>query len=242
MLGHNETLALIRLAQQGDESAKTEILTHNTPLIKSIIRRYRNKGVEYEDLFQLGSIGLLKAIQNFDERFGVQFSTYAVPMIAGEVKRFLRDDGAIKVSRQIKMTAGKMYAFIDAYTKEHGEAPHTEQLAKEFGIDQQELIFILDSNKMPVSLYEQTDDGDDRKQSLLDKLPAEDTSDDLIDRIVLKDFIKALPPKERQLIVLRFFRDKTQSEIAGVIGVSQVQVSRMENRILKKMKECFDVV
>lgn len=239
MLEHSETLRLIRLAQNGDAKAKTSLLTHNTPLIKSIIRRYRNKGAEYDDLFQLGSMGLLKAIQNFDESYGVQFSTYAVPMIAGEVKRFLRDDGSIKVSRQIKMQAGKIFNYIEEYAKQNGRAPGTEGLATHFCMDPQELIFVMDSNKMPISLFEKIDDHDDHAQSLIDKISTEDGTDDMIDRLVIKDLIAELPAKERQLVILRFYRDKTQSEIASVIGVSQVQVSRMENKILQKFRERF---
>lgn len=241
MLEHSETLQLLQSAQGGDEEAKTTLMVHNAPLVKSVIRRYRNKGVEYDDLYQLGCMGLLKAIMHFDTKFEVQFSTYAVPMIAGEVKRFLRDDGSIKVSRQLKSTASKIRQYIDEETKRTGESPRVEAVAAAFGMDEQELVFVMDSNKMPISIYERSDEQDERSQSLLDKLNDEDRTDEMIDRLVLRDFIRQLPEKERQLVLLRFFRDKTQSEIARVIGVSQVQVSRMESRILNKMRECFQM-
>jgi len=239
---HKITMELIARAQEGDEHAKTQLIVENSPLIKSIVRRYKNKGVEYDDLYQLGCLGLVKAILHFDHKYGVQFSTYAVPMIAGEIKRFLRDDGAIKVSRQIKSTAARIYAFIDDHLKRTGAKPSLELLCEEFSVDQSELIFIMDSNKMPVSIYERTDEGDEGSPTLMDRIPSGEQADDLVDRLVVKTFLEALPEKERELMVLRYFRDKTQSEIAKVIGVSQVQVSRMESRILKKFREAFEVI
>ncbi|MCI9519169.1 MAG: SigB/SigF/SigG family RNA polymerase sigma factor [Clostridia bacterium] len=234
MIEQSELLALIKQAQEGSESAKAKILTDNSPLIKSVIRRFKNKGVEYEDLFQLGSIGFLKAIKNFSPEFGVKFSTYAVPMIAGEVKRFLRDDGYIKVSRSTKSLASKIAYFTQTYKNEHNESPKVEDIAKEFGIEAQEVVFAMDSLKFPVSIYDKTDD--EHSQSLSEKLSSDENTEDNIDKILLKDIIEKLDEREKKIIILRYFRDKTQSEVARVLNVSQVQVSRLESKILDKMK------
>lgn len=237
MLEHEITMERIEQAQQGSESAKAELIEQNSPLIKSVIRRYRNKGVEYEDLYQLGCIGFLKAIRNFSASFGVKFSTYAVPMIAGEVKRFLRDDGYIKVSRSLKSLAGKIAYFVENYKNTHDESPDIETIAAEFGVEPQEAVFALDSTRFPVSIYEKTDD--EHSQSLLDKLASKESVEDNLDKIVLKDAIAALSEREKKIVVLRYYRDKTQSEVARVLGVSQVQVSRLENKLLEKLRRAF---
>lgn len=237
MLEHSVTLDLIGQAQEGSEAAKAELIEQNSPLIKSVIRRYRNKGVDYDDLYQLGCIGFLKAIRNFSASFGVRFSTYAVPMIAGEVKRFLRDDGYIKVSRSVKSLASKITFFVESYKNEHGESPDMQTVAAAFGVDPQEAVFALDSARFPVSLYEKADD--EHSQSLLDKIASKETVEDNIDKIVLKDAIAALDPREKKIVLLRYYRDKTQSEVARVLGVSQVQVSRLENKIIDKLKRTF---
>lgn len=237
MIEQNELLVLIKQAQNGSEKAKAKILSENSPLIKSVIRRFKNKGVEYEDLYQLGSIGFLKAIRNFSPDFNVKFSTYAVPMIAGEVKRFLRDDGYIKVSRSTKSLAAKIAYFTQLYKNEHQESPKIDEIAAAFGIESQDVVFAMDSGKFPVSIYDKPDD--EHSQSLLDKLAAEDSTEDNLDKILLKDMINKLNERERKIIVLRYFRDKTQSEVARVLKVSQVQVSRLETKILEKMKNEF---
>lgn len=237
MLEHSVTLDLIRQAQEGNESAKSELVKENSPLIKSVIRRYRNKGVDYDDLYQLGCIGFLKAIRNFSEEFGVRFSTYAVPMIAGEVKRFLRDDGYIKVSRSVKSLAGKIAYYVETYKNEHGESPDVDTIAATFGVEPHEAVFALDSAKFPVSLYEKADE--EHSQSLMDKIASKESVEDDLDKIVLKDAIAALDAREKKIVALRYYRDKTQSEVARVLGVSQVQVSRLENKIIEKLKRMF---
>lgn len=234
-----EVYALIDEAQKGDEKAKTRLIEENSPLIKSVIRRYKNKGVEYEDLYQLGCIGFLKAIRNFSRQFNVRFSTYAVPMIAGEVKRFLRDDGYVKVSRSTKALAGKAAYFVERYKNEHNESPSLETIAEEFGIDPQEVVFVLDSCKFPVSIYEKNDEESGR--SLLDRLTTKETADDNVDKMLLKQLIASLSDREKKIVILRYFRDKTQSEVARVLKVSQVQVSRLESKILEKMRSGFEV-
>jgi RNA polymerase sporulation-specific sigma factor len=240
MLEHEQTIKYIGLAKAGDENAKAQLLEHNSPLLKSIVRRYRNRGVDYDDLYQLASLGLLKAIKNFDNSFNVRFSTYAVPMIAGEIKRFLRDDGYIKISRALKVLSGKIGGFVEAYKKERSAEPDVETIAREFKIEPQEVVFALDSCRQPVSLFEKTDGGGgDKSPSVIDKIAAEDKSADLLDKLILKDVIKDLDERDKKIILLRYFRDKTQSEISRLMGVSQVQISRLENKILEKMRSCL---
>ena len=153
MLDEKDTLALIARAKTGDNEAKEILLTNNASLLKSILKRYLNKGVEYDDLFQLASMGFLKAIAGFNTDFGVRFSTYAVPMIAGEIKRFLRDDGSVKVSRAIKKSARDINQYIENYTSEHGSQPSVKEIAEAFSMDEGEVVFTLGSSKMPVSIY-----------------------------------------------------------------------------------------
>lgn len=230
-----EVLELIKAAQGGDNGACEELLTRNSPLIKSVIRRYKNKGVEYDDLYQLGCVGFVKAVKNFSTEYDVRFSTYAVPMIAGEVKRFMRDDGPIKVSRGTKATAIKMSRFVEEYKHEHNESPTIETIASEFGVEPQEAVFIMDSGKYPVSIYDRNDD--DNTRTLLDKLQTGDDEDERLDKMMLKHIIGSLPVREKKIILLRYFADKTQAEVARVLNVSQVQISRLENKILTKIRE-----
>ena len=204
---------------------------------KSVIRRYKNKGVEYDDLYQLGCVGFIKAVRNFSTQYEVRFSTYAVPMIAGEVKRFLRDDGPIKVSRGTKTTAIKIARFVEEYKRDRGESPTIETIAAQFEIEPQEAVFIMDSGKHPVSIYEKTDD--DSSRSLLDKLQTGENDEEKLDRMMLKQVIGELPPRDKKIILLRYFADKTQSEVARALNVSQVQISRLESKILVKLREHF---
>ena len=237
MLSFEETLRHIRLAKNGDNNSKGILITHNSLLIKSIVNRFKNKGVEYDDLYQLGSIGLLKAIANFDESYNVKFSTYAVPMIIGEIKRFLRDDGEIKVSRLIKMQAINITKYIEKVLKDRGEEPTVDEIAKEFNVDREEVVIALDSTKLTVSIYDKFDDGEDKSQSLIDKIPSNYSVDEHVDKLYLRSLLNTLNDRERKLIELRYFRDKTQGEVAKILGVSQVQVSRLENKILTRLKQ-----
>lgn len=237
MLDVEQTNLLIRKAKDGDADAKERLLTANYNLIKSIVRRYLNKGVEYDDLYQLASMGLLKAISGFDESFGVRFSTYAVPMIAGEIKRFMRDDGSIKVSRAIKSLAKRINIFIEEYSVVHGEQPTVKAISEEFEIPESEVVFTLGSTHMPVSIYSQGEYKDKKTQELLDKLPVEDRQEDIVESLQLKTAIEGLPEREKKVIMLRYFRDMTQSEVASMLGVSQVQVSRIENKIIEAFRK-----
>lgn len=236
MLEHDETLELIRKSQAGDRQAKSIIIESNMPLIKSIVKRFKNKYIEYEDLIQLGSLGLVKAINNFDTSYCVKFSTYAVPMITGEIKRFIRDDGAIKVSRAVKLLSSKITQFVDRFIKEFAREPNVEEIATEFGIEKEQVIYALDSSHMPVSLYDKYDDDG---KNLIEKLPSNDNQDDVIDKIVLRDCIKDLNDREKLIIYLRYYKDRTQSDIARIIGISQVQVSRIESKVIAKMREAL---
>ena len=192
MLSDEETRRLLRAAKAGDAGAKEALLAGNVSLLKSIVRRYLGKGVEFDDLFQLAGMGLLKAIAGFDEQYGVRFSTYAVPMIAGEIKRFLRDDGSVKVSRALKAAAKSMARYAEEYAAEHGSAPTVGQIAEKFGMEESEAAFVLGSSRMPVSIYEQADYKDEKTPGLLERLPAADDQDEMIERLQLRDAIEAL--------------------------------------------------
>lgn len=237
MLDVGETNDLIRKAKEGDACAKEKLIVENNNLIKSIVRRYLGKGVEYDDLYQLASIGLLKAINGFDEVYGVRFSTYAVPMIAGEIKRFMRDDGSIKVSRAIKSAAKQINKFIEDYSAKHGAQPTVKRIAEEFKMPESEVVFTMGSTRMPVSIYAQSDYKDEKGQELLEKLPVEDKQEEIIESLQLKTAIEKLPEREKKVIMLRYFRDLTQSEVANMLGVSQVQVSRIENKIMENFRK-----
>ena len=231
-------LDYLRKAKTGDNYAKEEILRNNSALLKSIINRFKNKGVEYDDLYQIACIGLIKAIKNFDESFGVKFSTYTVPMVIGEIKRYMRDNGAIKVSRTLKILANKINRYMDNYFTLNSESPSIEHLAEQFNVTREEVVVALDSAKMPLSIYDKFDE-DEEGQELLNKLPVNDDEELLLNKIHLSNVINGLSEKEKKIIILRYFRDKTQSEIAKNLGVSQVQVSRLENKIIEKMRLNF---
>ena len=236
MLDVDETKLLIKNAKNGDKQAKEKLIQENAPLIKSLIKRYLNKGIEYDDLYQLGCLGFIKAISNYDESFNTKFSTYCVPMVIGEIKRFMRDDGAIKVSRAIKTQNIKINRYVEEFIKQNFRRPSLEEIAEEFKMDVNDVIFTMDSAKMPVSIYTPLEDDDRKSMYLLDKF-AEDQSGEMVNNLVLKDVLRKLSDRDKQIIILRFFRDKTQSEIAKTLGVSQVQVSRLENKIIAKLKE-----
>lgn len=237
MLDEKTTIEYIRYAKAGDGKAKETLIAENVSLVKCIVKRYLGKGVDYDDLFQIACMGFLKAIAGFDEGFGVKFSTYAVPMIAGEIKRFMRDDGSVKVSRTMKQTAREMNLFIEEYTFQHGKQPSVSVVAKQFGLDEAETVFVMGSSKMPVSLYSGADFKDGKERELIETLPAADDQDEWLDKMLLRGAIDGLSERDKKIIVLRYFRDMTQSEVAEKIGVSQVQVSRIENRIIKEFRE-----
>jgi len=238
MLSREETDKHLLLAKNGNEESKSLLISENMPLIKSVIKRYVGKNCEYDDLFQLGSMGLLKAINNFDLSLNLRFSTYAVPMIAGEVKRFLRDDGSIKVSRSVKAQYIEIKKFIESFKSKNEKSPTIEQIASNVNLSPEDVIFAIESNKMPVSIYEKTQNKSGEKNTfVMDKIKSEESEDKTLIKIALKKILNELSPREKKIILLRFFRDKTQSEVAEILQVSQVQVSRLENKLLLKLKE-----
>ena len=239
MLNQAETIELIKRCQNDDTIAKEKILIENSPLIKSVIKRYINKGIEFDDLYQLGCLGFLKAINNFDDSFNVKFSTYAVPMIAGEVKRFLRDNGIIKVSRSTKQLNMQINKYIEEYVAEHEKSPTVDEIATRFDISKQEVVYAMESSRLPVSLSTTIQDEDSSKEiSMLEKVEDQSNSlDKKMDNVLLYQIINNLTPRDRKIILLRYFRDKTQKEIAVELGVSQVQISRLESKILSELKK-----
>lgn len=238
MLSHEETMRLLSLAADGDDSATERLIAENTPLLKSIVKRYMGKHIEYDDLFQIAGIGLLKAIKNFKQDFNVRFSTYAVPMILGEIKRQMRDDGYIKVSRSLKSLSSKITRYMDEVIKQGNDDPTVEQIAQHFDISPSDVVFALDATRLPVSLYETTSDKDGKQTELVDRLPT-DEDRKMVQSLILKDMLSHLSERERKIIIYRFFRDMTQGEIAEKMGVSQVQISRLETKILDKLKQMY---
>lgn len=235
-----DTLKLIEKARNGDKEARDKVITDNVPLVWSIVRRFSNRGQEPQDLFQIGTIGLIKAIDKFDSTFDVKFSTYAVPMITGEIKRFLRDDGMIKVSRSLKEMAGKIRNFQDSLSKELGRDPTVEEISKEMNIEVEDIVMAVSANAEVESLYKTIYQGDGSAIYLIDKLElVDDEQDMMLNKIALQRVMNSLEKKDRELIELRYYMNWTQTDIAKKFGISQVQVSRLEKKILKKMREGF---
>ncbi|MCF6466471.1 RNA polymerase sporulation sigma factor SigF [Clostridium sp. Cult2] len=237
LLTHEETIELIKKSQNGDKAAKDKLVKHNMGLIRSVLRGFNNRGYEMDDLFQIGSIGLLKAIDKFDISYDVKFSTYAVPMIAGEIKRFLRDDGLIKVSRSLKQTANRIKYTQDKLSKTLGREPTIQEISHELDIDKEEIVMALESSYHPDYLYDVIHQNEGNPLYLIDKISTEEDSEkDMIERIILKEMLSQLKERDRQVIILRYFKDKTQVQVANLLGISQVQVSRIEKKIIEEMK------
>ena len=232
----DKTLELILASQGGDDGAKGQIIAENVGLIWSVAKKFAGRGYELDDLFQIGAIGLMKCIDKFDMSFGVKFSTYAVPMIMGEIKRFLSDDGLIKVSRPLKEMAQKAKYMQEALQHKTGKVPTMLEVANALEIEVEELAMAMDAGMDVESLYAVVHQGDGSPLYLLDKLDTQKNDDEVIDYLALKEIITKLSSKERQVIIMRYFQDKTQSQIANEIGVSQVQVSRIEKRVLKNLR------
>ena len=229
--------ALIEQAHKGDKEARDRLVENNMGLIWSIVRRFMNRGYEPEDLFQIGSIGLLKAIDKFDTGYDVKFSTYAVPMITGEIKRFLRDDGMLKVSRRIKENAVKIRGVRETMSSELNREPTIEELSRKTGISKEDVVLALDSANEVESLHKTVYQGDGSAILLMDRLEENrNDQEELLNRLLLEELLKELSDQERELITLRYFEEKTQSDIAKRLGISQVQVSRMEKRILTRLR------
>lgn len=237
MLDNDQILKLVERAKNGDKNAKGQLLLENSHLIKSVIKRFKDKGVEYDDLYQIGCMGFLKAIKNFDASFNVKFSTYVVPMVIGEVKRFMRDDGSIKVSRALKT----LNMQINKYTASlGGKEVSIEELARHFNTDEQEIVLAMESSFRPVSLSSPLDD-DENSSSIADRIESDDDAGDkMLNSLALKELVDGLDERDKKIIMLRYYFDKTQSEIAKRLNISQVQVSRLENKILENLKNKFN--
>lgn len=224
----------ISLAKDGDKQAKEYVVNNNMGLVWSIVRKFLNRGTDAEDLFQIGCIGLIKAIEKFDISFDVRFSTYAVPMIMGEIKRHLRDDGIIKVSRSLKELSIKAKAVMDKLSKELCREPTVKEVAENLQVSVEELVMSLDATIMPESINAKIgDDGKELETILGYDVDMEQT---VVNRIAIKEALSHLTNRERQIIILRYFKDKTQSQIAAQLGISQVQVSRIEKKVLSQMR------
>lgn len=235
---YDNNIELIEKAKNGDKEALSCLIEVNMPLVSAVSKKFLNRGYEYEDIFQIGCMGLVKAVNNFNPDFNVKFSTYAVPMIMGEIKRFIRDDGIIKVSRSIKNTARKLHYDREALTKKLDRDPTIDELSEYSGISTEEIIFATESVGNLQYLYDTIHQDDGSPVLLIDKL-SENTEEDseLVDRLALKEALRNLDVKSRQIILLRYFKDKTQVQVAKMLGISQVQVSRIEKKVLKMMKE-----
>ena len=234
----DRTIALIQKSHNGDEKARTQLVEDNAGLVWCIVKRFYNRGVEAEDLFQIGNIGLLKAIDKFDLSYDVKFSTYAVPMIAGEIKRFLRDDGMIKVSRSLKELAYKAYLRQEEMREKMGREPTVAEVAQELQVEQEELVMALDAGGEIESLYKPIYQKDGQEIRLMDKLTEKAGEEEkLLNRMLLGELLTSLDEEEKRLICLRYFADRTQSQVGKEMGISQVQVSRLEKKILKRLRE-----
>ena len=229
---------LIALARNGDRDAMNSLIEMNLPLVSSLSKKFLNRGYDYEDIFQIGSIGLVKAINNFDLTYNVKFSTYAVPMIIGEIKRFLRDDGMIKVSRNVKSLARKVYFYKEVLTKKLKRSPTIDELAEYADVDKEEILFAIESSNSLQYLYDTIHQDDGAPVLLIDKLSEKGVDDgNIIERIALKEALSSLDKKSRQIILLRYFKDKTQVQVAKMLGINQVQVSRIEKKVLSEMRK-----
>jgi RNA polymerase sigma factor, sigma-70 family len=232
-----DTYDLIELAKSGDEWAREELIKQNTGLVKNIALKFLGTGYELDDLLQIGYIGLLKAVERFDSGFGVMFSTYAVPMILGEIRRYLRDDGRIKVGRQIKQDIKNMKHLQETFYNENGRYPKVSELADLMGMENEQILNLMEASDALTNL-ESLDDPD--RQERQGKELYMDTEQRNVDLIHLKSMIGKLTNKERQIIVLRYFKDMTQQQVAGMMGISQVQVSRIEKKILAALRDQMD--
>lgn len=234
----DETMRMIHMAHEGDKAARDQLVTDNFGLVWSIVRRFTGRGYEPEDLFQIGCIGLMKAIDKFDLSYEVKFSTYAVPMITGEIKRFLRDDGMIKVSRSIKEMGLKVKNIREELVYRLGREPTVEEIAGEIGVSKEEVAASIEAGAEVESLYRSVNKNDENSMLLIDRIEEKcSAQEELLNNMVLRELLTALSDKDREIIVRRYYYNETQSQIAAKLGISQVQVSRLEKKILKQMRE-----
>lgn len=235
-LSDAELRKLIKQSQAGDQEARNLIVEKNMRLVWSVVQRFLNRGYDPEDLFQIGCIGLLKSVDKFDLSYDVKFSTYAVPMIIGEIQRFIRDDGTVKVSRSLKEVGNKIRRAKDELTKEYGRSPTIQELSDYLEIPQEELLLAQEAVLTPTSIHETVYENDGDPITLMDQISDQD-NENWFEKIALKDAIENLDERERLIVYLRYYKDQTQSEVANRLGISQVQVSRLEKKILKQIKK-----
>lgn len=232
-----DNAALITRIRQGDKEAKDTMVEENMGLVYSVAKRFMGRGCEKEDLIQIGVIGLIKAINKFDASFDVQFSTYAVPMIMGEIRRFLRDDGILKVSRSLKETAAKGRCAQEILQKRLDREPTITEISNECGISEDDLAEAFDAVMPPDSIYESVYSNGGKEIQLMDTLADNGYEEDIINKVMIGNILQTLSSRERQIVVMRYFKGKTQAETARVIGVSQVQISRLEKKIVEGLKK-----
>ena len=234
----DHTIALIQKSHEGDKAAREQLVEENVGLIWCVVKRFYGRGLENEDLFQIGSIGLLKAIDKFDLSYDVKFSTYAVPMISGEIKRFLRDDGMIKVSRTLKELSYKIFQTREKLLDLLGREPTIEELAEKMQIDKEEIVEALEAGSEVESIYKPIHQKEGNEIRLMDKLEEKEHREEkILEHMLLQQLLGTLEKEERTLIYMRYFQDKTQSQVGKELGISQVQVSRMEKKIMENLRK-----
>ncbi len=238
VLKNEETMALLRKAREGDMAAREELISGNLRLVLSVIQRFDRRGENVDDLFQVGCIGLIKAIDNFNVDMDVRFSTYGVPMIVGEIRRYLRDNSAVRVSRSMRDTAYKVLQAKESYMAEHQREPSVEELAKALDIRREDVVMALDAIMDPVSLFEPVySDGGDTMCVMDQVRDQKNTDESWLERIALKEAISRLGERERKILAMRFFQGKTQMEVSAEVGISQAQVSRLEKNALNQIRK-----
>ncbi|EOS38693.1 RNA polymerase sporulation sigma factor SigF [Lachnospiraceae bacterium] len=233
----DHTIALIQKAHEGDKEAREQLVKDNVGLVWSVVKRFYGRGTDAEDLFQIGSIGLLKAIDKFDLSYDVRFSTYAVPMISGEIKRFLRDDGMIKVSRSLKELSYKLFQAREEMTAKLGREPTLEELSQELKVEKEEIVQAMEAGGEVESIYKPIHQKEGSEIRLMDKLEEKERQEEkILDNMLLQQLLATLDKEERRLIYLRYFQNQTQSAVGKKLGISQVQVSRMEKKIMEALR------
>ena len=238
VLKNEETAELLKRTKQGDMKAREELIAGNLRLVLSVIQKFTNRGENVDDLFQVGCIGLIKAIDNFNVDLDVRFSTYGVPMIIGEIRRYLRDNSSLRVSRSMRDTAYKVLQAKERYISEHQKEPTIEEIAKMLEIKREEVVFALDAIVDPVSLYEPVySDGGDTICVMDQVRDSKNTDESWLEQIALKEAISHLSERERHILNLRFFEGKTQMEVSAEVGISQAQVSRLEKNAINQIKK-----
>lgn len=236
-----DTIELIKRSRAGDKLAREQVIKENMPLVYSIVRRFAGRGYDAEDLSQIGAIGLIKAVDNFNMNFEVKFSTYAVPVISGEIKRFLRDDGMVKVSRTLKENGIRVRRVAEALAAELGRDATLEELSAATEMKREDIVLALEAGNEVESLHKTVYQKEGSEISLMERIPSEkDEAETVVNQLLLEQLLAELDEQEKKLIELRYFEEKTQTQIAEILGLSQVQVSRMEKRVLGNMrKKCI---